>query len=106
MESENKTVEGLWNARQDDPFFNGHFPGRPILPAVATIQHAFHFLKDQLHTPGLKLVEVKSAKFASPIVPNMSVKMKAAQLNPKEWEMELIESDSEKEIAQLHFIVG
>ena len=97
---------GVWNARQDDPFFDGHFPGRPILPAVATVQHAFQFLRDQLRAPELKLVEVKSAKFASPIVPNTQVQTTAIQKNANEWELELTEAGSQRELAQLHFVVA
>lgn len=105
MDAETKKVTCLWSARHDDPFFDGHFPGRPILPAVATVQHAFRYLRDELRTPDLKLVEVKSAKFASPIVPNTQVQMKASQPKPNEWELELTEAGSERALAQLHFIV-
>lgn len=106
MDEEIKKMMGVWNARPDDPFFDGHFPGRPILPAVATVQHAFQFLQEQLHAPELKLVEVKSAKFASPIVPNTQVQTTATQRKPNEWELELTEAGSQRELAQLYFVVA
>ena len=105
MNAETKKVIGTWSAGHDDPFFNGHFPGNPILPAVASVHHAFRFLKEQLEQPGLKLTEIKSAKFAAPIPPNTEVKTEAAQVKPDEWHLELTESKSGKELASLQFIV-
>ena len=105
MDVEIKRVEGVWNADPKDPLFNGHFPGRPILPAVATVEHAFVCLKQMLDAPQLKLVEVKSAKFASPITPNTKVKTMASELKRNEWQIALTEAESCRELAELHFIV-
>lgn len=96
---------GTWCAHHDDPYFNGHFPGNPILPAVASVHHAFRFLKEQLKQPELRLIEIKSAKFAAPIPPNTQVKTEAAQVKADEWHLELTEATSGKDLASLQFIV-
>jgi 3-hydroxymyristoyl/3-hydroxydecanoyl-(acyl carrier protein) dehydratase len=105
MNTEITTVDGIWRAGQDDPYFQGHFPGQPILPAVATVHHTFQFLKKELASPHLHLIEVKSAKFASPIPPNTQVKTQGSQTKPNEWQLELSEEGTDRELASLHFIV-
>lgn len=105
MNAETKKVVGTWSAHPQDPFFNGHFPGNPILPAVASVHHAFRFLKEQLAEPGLRLIEVKSAKFSAPIPPNTEVRTEASEVRPQEWHLELTEAGSGKDLASLQFIV-
>jgi 3-hydroxymyristoyl/3-hydroxydecanoyl-(acyl carrier protein) dehydratase len=106
VNTESKKIVGSWSAGRNDPYFNGHFPGQPILPAVATVQHAFTFLKDELDAPHLQLLEVKSAKFASPIAPGTTVKTEASQTKPNEWILELTDASSDRDLASLHFIVN
>jgi len=46
--------------------FQGHFPGRPVLPAVCNIQAAIAMLEAWKETD-VSLDEIISAKFAAPI---------------------------------------
>ncbi|MGH9045010.1 MAG: 3-hydroxyacyl-ACP dehydratase FabZ [Acidimicrobiales bacterium] len=33
-----RSAQGLWALRGDEPFFSGHFPGRPTLPGVLMLE--------------------------------------------------------------------
>ena len=35
---ENKTIRGIKNVTMNEPFFQGHFPGYPVMPAVLVIE--------------------------------------------------------------------
>jgi 3-hydroxymyristoyl/3-hydroxydecanoyl-(acyl carrier protein) dehydratase len=61
-------LHGAFEARRDDPAFEGHFPGRPILPGVALVAEAMAALERATGTepPDWTL---ESAKFASPVAP-------------------------------------
>ena len=52
----------------DHPAFDGHFPGRPILPGVALIAEAMAALERATTTEAEGWI-LESAKFASPVSP-------------------------------------
>jgi 3-hydroxyacyl-[acyl-carrier-protein] dehydratase len=35
---ENRTIAGIKNVTMNEPFFQGHFPGYPVMPAVLVIE--------------------------------------------------------------------
>lgn len=38
LDRENKTIEALKNVTINEPFFQGHFPGKPVMPGVLMIE--------------------------------------------------------------------
>ncbi len=38
IEGEHKTLRGLKNVSINEPFFQGHFPGKPVLPGVLILE--------------------------------------------------------------------
>jgi 3-hydroxymyristoyl/3-hydroxydecanoyl-(acyl carrier protein) dehydratase len=52
----------------DNPWFEGHFPGQPILPGVVQIGWAVHFAHT-LHSLGPEVVNLEQIKFKRPIFP-------------------------------------
>ena len=54
----------------DNPWFEGHFPGRPILPGVIQIAWAVHYAA-ALHADARTPRAVEQVKFRRPIVPGM-----------------------------------
>jgi 3-hydroxymyristoyl/3-hydroxydecanoyl-(acyl carrier protein) dehydratase len=57
-----------------DPTFNGHFPGRPILPGIFQLEMARVSAEAILNVP-LAIVEVRKAKFQRPILPDEAVRV-------------------------------
>lgn len=56
------------------PAFRGHFPGRPVLPAVLQIMAASQLVSDAVGGPLLP-VSVERAKFVTPIPPQTPVQI-------------------------------
>ncbi|MFH1845776.1 MAG: UDP-3-O-acyl-N-acetylglucosamine deacetylase [bacterium] len=71
-----KRVVGLKNVTINEPFFQGHFPGHPIMPAVLIIEAMAQtggvLLLSSVDDPGGKLVYfsgIDQARFRQPVVP-------------------------------------
>ncbi len=58
----------------DHPAFEGHFPGRPILPGVVLLAEALGALAAATST-GAADWSVESAKFARPVAPGARLEM-------------------------------
>jgi len=81
-----------WKVDPDLPYFNGHFPQSPILPAIAIVDASTYLLQRVLNRPDLKLKDVVAAKFMSPIQPNQVVHIDLQQLKEDEWQIDWKES--------------
>ncbi|MBD3236080.1 MAG: bifunctional UDP-3-O-[3-hydroxymyristoyl] N-acetylglucosamine deacetylase/3-hydroxyacyl-ACP dehydratase [Candidatus Eisenbacteria bacterium] len=73
---ERERVVGLKNVTVNEPFFAGHFPGHPIMPAVLIIEAMAQvggvLLLNTVDDPASKLVYfmgIDNAKFRRPVVP-------------------------------------
>lgn len=71
-----KKVVGTKMVTINEPFFQGHFPGRPIMPGVLIIESMAQtggvLLLNSLENPSEKLVyfmQINNAKFRKPVVP-------------------------------------
>ena len=67
-------VRALKNVTINEPFFQGHFPGRPIMPGVLQIealaQASIFLLEDQMPEGSLAfLAGVEAVRFKKPVVP-------------------------------------
>src|SRR5436853_568842 len=69
------TVKGYWKLTGDEPFFAGHFPGRPTLPGVLMVESiaqlgAVIVLSDERYTGKLPLFGgIDSARFRRQVGP-------------------------------------
>lgn len=63
----------------DSPWFDGHFPGEPILPGVAQIAMVFDAI-GKAHNRELKLSGVRRVRFKGIIRPDDRLKIIAAPL--------------------------
>ncbi len=63
--------------------FQGHFPGRPVLPAVCMISAVLTAAQAAVNS-SLSLKTVKSAKFFSPLVPDEPLTFDITLDDPRE----------------------
>jgi 3-hydroxyacyl-[acyl-carrier-protein] dehydratase len=80
-----KRAVGLKNVTFNEPFFMGHFPGRPVMPAVLILEAmaqvaavlAFYSLGGRRdHIP--LFTGIDKAKFRTPVVPGDQLRMELA----------------------------
>lgn len=61
----------------DFPAFNGHFPGKPLLPGVAQVELCL-VAAAKFHGRELRLKSLAKAKFSQPVAPNTKLLVKIA----------------------------
>lgn len=78
---ERKRIVGLKNVTLNEPYFQGHFPGHPIMPGVLQIeamaQVGGFLLLNTVKDPESKLVyflEIDKAKFRKPVLPGDTIR--------------------------------
>jgi beta-hydroxyacyl-ACP dehydratase FabZ len=78
-----KRVVGIKNVTINEPFFQGHFPGQPIMPGVLILEAMAQVagvmaLKtvppDQVHTKVIYFMTIDKAKFRKPVIPGDQIR--------------------------------
>jgi len=72
-----KEVKALKNVTINEPFFQGHFPGTPIMPGVLIIEAmaqaggvlAYASVPDELHGSIIYFMGIDKVRFRKPVVP-------------------------------------
>jgi len=72
IEKTGNTACVTFSIPDSSPYFDGHFPGFPILPAVAQVELVVRFCCDYLGT-GIAVSRIKRMKFIKLIRPSMKV---------------------------------
>lgn len=70
-----QTADGAvvgWEIPSDLPYFEGHFPGNPVFPAVALVEASLECLRQAKGVQG-SLKEIRSGKFTGLLQPSMKV---------------------------------
>jgi UDP-3-O-[3-hydroxymyristoyl] N-acetylglucosamine deacetylase/3-hydroxyacyl-[acyl-carrier-protein] dehydratase len=87
---EEKRVVGIKNVTVNEPFFQGHFPGHPIMPAVLIIEAMAQvggvLLLSTVDNPEGKLVyflAIDKAKFRRPVLPGDQIRFELEMVNLK-----------------------
>lgn len=85
-----KTIVGVKNVTVNEPFFQGHFPGNPIMPGVlqleAMAQVGGILLLNSVENPDavwVYLVGVENARFKKPVIPGDVVEFRLELLAMK-----------------------
>lgn len=74
-----------WKIPADLPYFDGHFPGTPVFPAVGIVDASIVVLRHVLDAPQLEFRSVETAKFLNLIIPGTEVRV--------EWNLETDSSE-------------
>jgi 3-hydroxyacyl-[acyl-carrier-protein] dehydratase/UDP-3-O-[3-hydroxymyristoyl] N-acetylglucosamine deacetylase/3-hydroxyacyl-[acyl-carrier-protein] dehydratase len=85
-----RSIVALKNVSCNEPFFQGHFPGKMIMPGVLIVEAIaqaggvllYHSIPDPQHT-FVVLSKIDKAKFRRPVVPGDQLKIEAEILKLK-----------------------
>lgn len=77
--SEENEISADIRVPSDSPWFDGHFPGEPILPGVAQIGMVFDAIR-KAHNQELKVSSVRRVRFKRIIRPDDQLKIIAVPL--------------------------
>ncbi|MEK7331311.1 MAG: bifunctional UDP-3-O-[3-hydroxymyristoyl] N-acetylglucosamine deacetylase/3-hydroxyacyl-ACP dehydratase [Candidatus Eisenbacteria bacterium] len=87
---EGQSIEGIKNVTINEPFFQGHFPGHPIMPAVLIIEAMAQvgglLLLNSVDDPNDKLIYfmgIDGARFRRPVTPGDQLRFKITLLKLK-----------------------
>jgi 3-hydroxyacyl-[acyl-carrier-protein] dehydratase len=78
---------GIKAVSGNEPFFAGHFPGRPIMPGVLIVEamaqtaavHAILSMGDEATGKLVYFMSISEAKFRKPVEPGMLLVLKVSQ---------------------------
>lgn len=70
----NEMAKGIKNVTINEPFFQGHFPGNPVMPGVLIIEAMAQVagvlaFKSGMEGTGVLFMSIEKVKFRKPIVP-------------------------------------
>ncbi|MGQ9647496.1 MAG: 3-hydroxyacyl-ACP dehydratase FabZ [Thermodesulfobacteriota bacterium] len=78
-----KRVVGIKNVTYNEPFFPGHFPGRPIMPGVLIVEAmaqtagvlAFNSLPEEDRKKNVFFLGMDNVRFRKPVIPGDQLRM-------------------------------
>lgn len=83
-------IVGVKNVTANEPFFEGHFPGQPVMPGVLILEGMAQtggiLLLNGIENPGDKLVyfmSINNAKFRRPVLPGDQLVFELTMVNRK-----------------------
>ncbi len=92
-----RRIVGIKNVSINEPFFQGHFPGRPVMPGVLILEAlaqvggvlAFKSL-GSVGRPVVYLTGIDAAKFRKPVLPGdiLRLEVDVIKKRPPFWKMQ------------------
>ena len=78
-----KRIVGIKNVTINEPFFQGHFPGQPIMPGVLILEAmaqtagvlAFKSMSEELRKKVVYFMSIDKVRFRRPVVPGDQMRM-------------------------------
>jgi beta-hydroxyacyl-ACP dehydratase FabZ len=93
-----KRIVGIKNVTSNEPFFQGHFPDRPIMPGVLIAEAmaqaggilALLSTPENLGNPSIFLMGLDKVRFRQPVVPGdqLRLEMTTIRSGKKFWKMQ------------------
>jgi len=87
-----KGITGIKNVTFNEPFFQGHFPGQPIMPGVLIIEAMAQVAGIAAFSSGMEgkavyFMSIEKAKFRRPVVPGdqLRIEIKVLQHRGNVW---------------------
>ena len=87
-----KSITGIKNVTFNEPFFQGHFPGQPIMPGVLIIEAMAQVAGIAAFSSGMEgkavyFMSIEKAKFRRPVVPGdqLRLEIKVLQQRGNVW---------------------
>jgi len=80
---EGKRIVGIKNVTINEPFFQGHFPGEPVMPGVLIVEAmgqtagvlAYRAMGEEAEGKGVFLMSINRVKFRRPVVPGDQLRL-------------------------------
>lgn len=78
-----KRIVGIKNVTINEPFFQGHFPGQPIMPGVLILEAmaqtagilAFKSVAGELRKKAVYFMSIDKVRFRRPVIPGDQMRM-------------------------------
>lgn len=84
----NVRAVGIKNVTVNEPFFQGHFPGNPIMPGVLIVEAMAQLAGVLAFSSGMQgssvyFMSIEKAKFRKPVVPGDQIKLEIKVLQQR-----------------------
>ena len=106
----NAKAVGIKNVTVNEPFFQGHFPGNPIMPGVLIVEAMAQIAGVLAFGSGVQgnavfFMSIEKAKFRKPVVPGDQLRMeiKVIQQRGNVWKFSGTATVDEKVVSEADF---
>ncbi len=106
----NESAKGIKNVTINEPFFQGHFPGNPVMPGVLIVEAMAQVagvlaFKSGMEGTGVLFMSIEKVKFRKPIVPGDQIifEVHVSHRRGNVWKFEGIAKVDEKVATEAEF---